>query len=200
MIPNMKKLTFILLGITILILGRVGDLCAQNTYNVPASGQNSITTCNAVIYDDGGASSNYSNYCNGSLVIHPSTPGNAVSITSGNYIIESSYDYVVIYSGVGTTGQELARLDGTGTVSSAITSMDPSGALTIYFHSDGSVQKAGFMLVAQCLAVSSMSEILFPLFLLRLADRRWILALARDGKIARNYRRRPKVPPRWRLG
>ena len=154
----MKKLTFILLWITILILGRVGELCAQNTYNVPVSGQNSITTCDAVIYDDGGASSSYSSYCNGSLVIHPSTPGNAVSITSGNYIIESNYDYVVIYSGVGTTGQELARLDGTGTVSSAITSMDPSGALTIYFHSDGSVQKAGFMLVAQCLAVTSMSD------------------------------------------
>lgn len=154
----MKKLTCILLWIVILILGRVGELCAQNTYNVPVSGQNSITTCDAIIYDNGGPLDNYSRNCNGSIVINPGTPNGVLAITSGNFSTERNYDYIIVYSGVGTSGTQLARLESAGSVLTPIVSQDPSGALTILFHSDNSSQRSGFELNVQCVVQMSDND------------------------------------------
>ena len=149
-----------MLWIIILLFGRVGDLCAQSTYNVPHSGQNSVYTCDAVIYDDGGPTGNYTNGCNGSMVINPGVFNGIVAIVAGTYITETyswfGGDYIIIYSGVGTNGPQLARLDGRGSVTTPIISQDISGAITIYFHSDNSTQKAGFELHVQC--IEKMSE------------------------------------------
>jgi hypothetical protein len=122
------------------------------TYNtnciaVPASGNNSITTCNGVIFDNGGLSGNYAASSNGYTVINPSTPGYMVQI-QGTQVTESSFDYLQIYNGVGLTGTQMYNFSGTATVG-PLTST--TGPLTVNFYADPSVQYAGFSLTSTCI-------------------------------------------------
>lgn len=131
---------------------------AQSTYNVPSSSHQTVHTCDAWIYDPGGANGNYSNDCNGYLVIYPAQ-GGYVSITSGTYNTEQDWDYAKIYNGVGTGGQVLTTLTGSNmNLTNAITSSDATGALTVLFHSDGSITRSGFALRVQCVMPVAMSD------------------------------------------
>jgi len=121
---------------------------------VPASGNNSYTTCSGTIYDNGGSSGNYANSSSGYTTIYPGTPGNAIRLT-GNYDTESGYDYLYIYNGVGIGGTLLFSGSGAGSIP-ILTSSDASGALTIRFTSDGSVAYSGFSLAISCVVPEMM--------------------------------------------
>lgn len=154
------------LYMVVVLLGFLAPLrlCAQASYNVPANGNTSVHTCDAWIYDHAGPNSSYVNNCDGYMVIYPAVAGNMVSFVSGDYWIESSvysgspYDYVTIYNGVGLSGTVLAELYGTGSITTPITSTDPTGALTIRFVSDNSVVLGGFEFRVQCVYPIPMSD------------------------------------------
>jgi len=115
--------------------------------------------CDAWIYDNGGANGNYANNCHGYLVIYPASEGGVVAITYGMYDTENYYDYVEIYNGVGTNGTPVTRLSGRdGALSEVIVSTHTTGALTILFHSDGSVRYSGFAFHVNCLEIITMSD------------------------------------------
>lgn len=154
----MKKSFCIFLWMICLLLGWVGDLCAQNSYNVPRIGAQNVTTCDAWIYDYGGSSGNYSNNSDGYLVIYPSTPNSMVCITAGTFTTESNCDYVRIYNGVGISGALLEEWSGSGSVSSPVISTASNGALTIRFQSDYLITRAGFALHVSCVAPDIMSS------------------------------------------
>lgn len=154
---KLRKAVTIILLLTWLIAGILG-LSAQESHNVPSSGNQSVHTCNAWIYDSGGANGSYTSYSDGYLVIYPASGGDVVSITSGSYYTESGYDYLKIYNGVGTNGTLLVTLSGNGTLGNSIASSDPTGALTICFQSDGSVNYSGFALRVQCVTPVVMSS------------------------------------------
>ena len=126
---------------------------APGSYNMQNVGWDTLYSCGAVIYDDGGATGNYSNNCDSYLVIYPDQPGNMVSV-SGTLTAESStWDYLVIYDGDSAgTANQLFKTSQTGASSPftipAITST--TGPLTIYFHTDNSGQYPGFELVTTC--------------------------------------------------
>ena len=119
------------------------------SYNMPTSGNHTITTCAMVIYDDGGPTGDYSNSCDSYLTINPATPGNLISI-HGTSTTESNYDYLYIYDGAGTGGTLLGTYNGSGLTVPELTST--TGPLTIYFHSDPSVPYAGFELTVTCIS------------------------------------------------
>ena len=80
----------------------------------------------------------YSNSASGYTVLIAA--GTATVNISGSYATETNYDYVRIYSGVGTSGTLLASYSGSG-------SINYTGAagqtLTVQFTSDGSVTSSG---------------------------------------------------------
>ncbi|MBR4536619.1 MAG: fibronectin type III domain-containing protein [Bacteroidales bacterium] len=115
-------------------------------------GIDTLYTCGAVIYDDGGPEGNYSNNCNSYLTIFPDTEYNYIEI-NGLLTAESSmWDYLVIYDGAGTANEVYrSTQDGSGTIAiPTITST--TGPLTIYFHSDNSVQQRGFAIYTTCVS------------------------------------------------
>ncbi len=127
----------------------------KHVVTVPKTGSNSVTTCSEHIYDNGGPNSSYAATSDGYTVIYPSTAGSFVQLT-GSYYTESGYDYVYVYNGVGTSGAILL----TGSTSSstsigAITSTDATGALTVRFVSDGSIQNSGFDFTIACITSCS---------------------------------------------
>nr|MCR4965112.1 hypothetical protein [Bacteroidales bacterium] len=121
-----------------------------HNYVLMESGTSTITSCGVTIYDNGGPDGNYSTSSNDTLIIYPSINGCAVSLIGSYYTESITYDYVKIYNGVGVSGTLLATLGGNSSMTSPIMSTDASGALTIVFHSDGSVQYTGFEFFTDC--------------------------------------------------
>ena len=135
-----------------------------NYTTVPYTGTQSITSCSTTIYDNGGPSANYSNSSSGSLTIYPSTTGSYVSLTFSSFSLESCCDYVRIYDGTSTSANLIGSY--TSIPSSTIYATNTSGALTVYFYSDGSGTYSGFAATVGCvttvprpdLAVSSFTS------------------------------------------
>ena len=133
------------------------------SYNMLVTGSNTITTCNMVIYDDGGPNGDYSMNCNSTLTINPATPG-AVIVLTGTCSVESSYDYLYVYDGTSTSGTLLATYNNTN---QTVNCTSTTGPLTLYFTSDGSVVYPGFALTATC---SGGSAIVDPTVTTQAAD------------------------------
>lgn len=121
----------------------VGRLVAQS-YNVPASGADTVSICSGTIYDPGGTG-DYSNNCSGMLVVQTSSPNCALHI-QGSYNTESGYDRIIIYEGASTSGTLIGTYEGTGSLDIVST----TGALTIQFTSDYSVTRSGFEFQVSC--------------------------------------------------
>ncbi len=116
------------------------------SYNMPATGMNTIYACGGMIYDNGGATGNYSNSCNSTLIIMPSSPDSVV-VVQGTYQTEQCCDHIYIRDGSSPSAPLLFQGEGTGTIPQ-IASV--SGPLTIVFVSDGSVVSSGFALQVSC--------------------------------------------------
>lgn len=119
-----------------------GTFTSVNTQNIPTTG-NTTVTCgtNIVLYDNGGNAGNYANGSSGYAVLEA---GLGATITiSGNYVTESSFDYIRIYNGTGTGGTLLASYSGTGSINYTGTA---GQTLTVQFYSDSSTVYAGFSL------------------------------------------------------
>jgi hypothetical protein len=121
---------------------------APGSFNMGVTGSEMLTTCALIVYDNGGASGNYSANCDYKLTLMPEVSGNALSV-SGSYHTEACCDYLSIYDGVDTSGYLLGEFKGNGIVP-VLASF--SGPLTIYFHSDGGMQYSGFELNVNCIS------------------------------------------------
>ena len=120
------------------------------SYNMHTSGWDTLYTCGAAIYDDGGPTGNYSNSVDAYLVIYPEQPGSFVQI-SGTMVAESStWDRLTIYDGVGTTNQILQTNQSSGSTYTIPIITSSTGPLTIYFHTDGSGTYAGYEILTTC--------------------------------------------------
>ncbi len=118
---------------------------------VPASGSTTITTCNSWIYDNGGSTGDYQNNSDGYIVVTPATTGQGISL-EGTYDVESNYDHIYVYAGVGTSGTQLGSYSGSGTIS-----LTNNGTVTIRFTSDNSVVNPGFAIHATCASATAPS-------------------------------------------
>ncbi len=124
----------------------VGTSCGS--VNVPFSGANSVSCgTSSFLYDNGGPSGDYASGSNGYTVLENS--GTGVISMSGSYTyMEGSWDFLRIYSGVGTSGTLLYTYSSStpGTITSF--SSAPGQPLTIQFTSDGSGNGGGFSVQA----------------------------------------------------
>ena len=118
---------------------------AAGTYNMAATGIDTVTTCGMVIYDDGGMNGNYAASANSTLIIYP-TEGNVISMY-GSINSENNYDYLKIYDGAGTSGPLLGEYAGDVTIDPFISDLGP---ITLVFTSDASMQYNGFELFVSC--------------------------------------------------
>ncbi len=114
--------------------------CAYPTVNFGISGtQNFPCATNRFFTDNGGSSSNYSDGASSSVVLN--NAGVGIYILEGNYSLESGFDFIRLYNGVGTGGTLIATYTGTGTF---FYTTEPGQIITIQFSSDASVNDLGF--------------------------------------------------------
>ena len=117
--------------------------------NMATSGTDTLSTCNAIIYDNGGPTGSYTNSCNATLVITPSDPTKWVTI-SGTSQTEGSWDYLTIYDGIGTSGEMLFCDNTSGDYNTHTFGPFGSSAFTVSFYSDGSNTYDGFQINVSC--------------------------------------------------
>lgn len=117
-----------------------------DTYLVPSNGITEISTCSATIYDNEGHLNNYSPNNEGGIVIRTVTPNTTLQLT-GRYDLETNYDFLYIYDGIGRQAPLLGRFTGFGEIDNIQTTED---ALTIFFTSDAYINEEGFELFIHC--------------------------------------------------
>lgn len=117
-----------------------------------------LTTCNAIICDDGGDNGDYSSDCISTLVIYPSSPDDGLQIT-GTASLHPGYSdwgssYLTFYDGVGISHPILGNYTG----DSLNIAVATSGPITIQFSS-GYFTAPGFLLNVFCSSCTPPSNI-----------------------------------------
>ena len=110
----------------------------------------SVTTCNALFYDTGGATGNYSGNENHFLVFVPETPGARIKVTFLEFETENNYDKLKVYNGSSPIDPLLATLTGANLPPEPFYGDNPNGVLGFNFTSDGSVMKPGWKATVEC--------------------------------------------------
>jgi hypothetical protein len=115
--------------------------------NMPKTGINTLTLNGVAdntfrVYDDGGKSGNYSNGCNGTLVI--TVPeGYLINVKSNSIALsQTSDDYLNIYDNDAASGKMLGSVRGDSYDGSAINYTSKSNYLTLQFNSSAAAATA----------------------------------------------------------
>ena len=119
------------------------------SYLMPATGTQSITACDLIVFDDGGLLGNYGNYCESYLTIYPEDSTSILSI-QGTLSTEACCDYLRIYDGINTQAPLLGEFKGQNVTIPLL--LSSGGPLTLYFHSDVSLNYSGFQLAVACVS------------------------------------------------
>lgn len=133
--------------------GHSETLIKENYIHVTSSylmQNGSVTTCDALFYDSGGANGNYGDNQDYTMTFYPSTEGAKVQVTFKSFELETRYDFLYIYDGTSTSatqiGTSYSGTDSPGTVKAT----NADGALTFKFTSDISVNKTGWVATVSC--------------------------------------------------
>ncbi len=112
-----------------------------------------LSSCEGLLYDAGGAFDNYSNNEDYQLTIYPFEVHSSVKIIFEMFDVEASTDctndYLNIYNGIDTQAPFLGSWCGS-TGPDSITATNGMGALTLEFHSNEAVTGSGWRALITC--------------------------------------------------
>jgi len=136
----------IYITVLFLLLGLAGY---SQTYNLDASTNGrTITTCSATLYDSGGPNGDYSSSENYTITFCGEANAPMIVTVEALRTESTNFDYLKIYDGTNTSGNLLATLGGSTVPAEEIEAN--GNCITIQWHSDGSIQYAGFELSIRC--------------------------------------------------
>ena len=114
-----------------------------------------VTTCNAMFYDNGGPNGNYSNRKDYTMTFLPADANHRINVNFLTFETEADYDYLYIYDGTSTSASLIGTYDG-GNSPGSVTATNASGALTFRFTSDIAVNAAGWVAQVRCVDIESI--------------------------------------------
>ena len=115
--------------------------------NMPGTGTGiTQTACLGILYDNGGATGNYTDNLNSTITIAP-TGATSVSVSFSKFRLESGYDFLFLYDGPSTASPLIGTYSGF-TLPPNVTSSGSS--ITIKHTSDISVVDSGFAMNWSC--------------------------------------------------
>ena len=141
--------------------GETAGTAARWYVNMPATGTNTLTLTDASIttfkvYDDGGKNGNYSDGCDGILVL--TAPEDYVLQLSGNITTQGSVDYLKVYNGTTTNDTNLlykVASPGYGTPTAIATVISSGTSMTLSFHSSSYTNYAGLDLTVTLISINT---------------------------------------------
>ena len=134
-------------------------------YNMLNSGTQTITTCNGILYDNGGSTANYIDNVDVSTTI---TVANAKSITLtiNEFDIEPGsgsncdYDYLAFYDGIDASATLINASTYCNTTGNPVTISSTGNSITIFHHADQEINQAGFKISWTCDISTNIEETL----------------------------------------
>jgi hypothetical protein len=118
-----------------------------------------ITTCVGYFYDSGGSGGQYGNSEDLTMTFLPASANGLIKAEFTAFDVESGWDYLYIHNGPTTSAPEVPGSPFSGATSpGTIIGMNPEGALTFRFTSDGSVTKDGWEAEISCFDLSGVPE------------------------------------------
>ena len=114
-----------------------------------------VTTCDAMFYDDGGPSANYGNNKDFTMTFMPATEGGIIEVEFQSFETENNYDWLYIYDGTSTSAPQIGSQHSGNDTPGTVTATNAAGALTFRFTSDNSVNKEGWAAHVHCLGVTN---------------------------------------------
>lgn len=112
-----------------------------------------ITTCDAMFYDDGGPNANYGNNKDLTMTFMPASEGGIIEVTFQSFDTENNYDWLYIYDGTSTSAPQIGSQHSGSDNPGTVTATNAAGAITFRFTSDSSVNKEGWAAHVRCLGV-----------------------------------------------
>ena len=116
-----------------------------------------ITTCDALFYDDGGPNGNYSDRKEYTMTFLPSTPDGVLEAIFEEFALEDDYDFLYIYDGTSTNAPQIGKYTGADSPET-VAATNAEGALTFHFSSDYAVNESGWKAKVHCIDNVSVSE------------------------------------------
>ena len=129
-------------------LTRNNYIFAAESYNMQ---NGTVTTCNALFYDNGGPNNSYSNNRDYTLTFLPATEGNMIGVTFTEFNTETDYDFLYIYDGNSTNSTLIGKYSG-GNNPGQVVATNDEGALTFRFTSDNWTTSSGWAARVYCVS------------------------------------------------
>ena len=117
-----------------------------------------ITTCNALFFDDGGMYYNYSDRKDYTMTFLSNTPNGIIEAIFEEFSIEDGYDFLYIYDGASTNATQIGQYTGNNSPDTVVAT-NPEGALTFRFSSDYAVNAPGWKALIHCVGVFDPIEL-----------------------------------------
>ncbi len=169
-LQNPENITYHQVGeydVTLIITNLQGEsdtICKQDLIKVAAHynmTQGVFYTCEGVFYDPGGKDGNYGNNLDIVTTFFPDTEKALMKVEFQMFDVEynanCNWDWLKIYDGPDTQSPLLGTYCGTDSPGTIIAD-NPYGALTFQFHSDYSVNKAGWEAHMSCHSTVGLAE------------------------------------------
>ncbi len=112
------------------------------------AGINELTTCDVMVYDEGGPNGDYENNFDGTITFYPNEELSYIQVEVLSLVIGNNEDYLKIYDGNSTDAPLVANLTGTLNDTTFIASND--GSMTIEFTTNIAGTFDGFVLNVSC--------------------------------------------------
>ncbi len=119
----------------------------KESYNMQ---DGTITTCNALFYDDNGPESNYGNNKNYTMTFKPGNDNAVLQVRFNEFSTESGWDFLYIYDGSSTSSTQIGKYSGNENPGT-ITATNAEGALTFKFTSDQNTTSSGWVATIACI-------------------------------------------------
>ena len=157
---NPSGITYSQIGtydVTLTVTNRNGQsetITKQNYITVSESyimQNGTVTTCDAMFYDDGGPEGNYRDRKNYTMTFMPTGSGRKISAEFLSFDTEAQFDFLYIYDGTSTSAPQIGRYDGNNSPGT-IVATNEEGALTFRFTSDDGVNAAGWATHINCIS------------------------------------------------
>lgn len=108
--------------------------------------------------DTGGLSSNYGDEEILIKTFYPDAPGNAITLDINAFDLETGFDFMTIYDGETVNDSPFAdgfQLTGSNLTTTFFQATNPSGAITVEFRSDFTVNNPGWDITVSCVTLSN---------------------------------------------
>ena len=125
-------------------------ITASESYNMQ---NGTITTCNAMFYDDGGPNANYGNNRDFTMTFLPATEGGLIQAEFQSFNVEQNWDFLYIYDGENTSATQIGSYTGSDNPGTVVAT-NAAGALTFRFTSDSNVNKDGWAAHVRCTGIT----------------------------------------------